>query len=381
MIRYAMMGAILLCTACQRSGPPPVSNAHAETRTAGMVILPPDSPRLRELGLSTVELRQFPAAEVVAPGKLEVNPHRVSRVLLPASGRVRKVLVGLGDAVVEGQPLLLLESHEAAEALAQWRQAQAQLNQARAALAKAEKDLERARDLYEHRAAPLKDVLAAERDLTEARAAVEQAEAAVAGARHRLDLLGVDPARAQTEIAVRAPISGKVLEVSVAPGEYRSDTGTPVMMIADLSTLWVTSQVPESSIRLIEVGERVEIELTAFPGEIFEGRVRHIADVVDPQSRTVKVQAELDNRRGRLRPEMFGTIRHTHGWRSLPAAPATAIVRAGDQAWAYVERGPGRFERVPVECGETRNGMVAILAGLKAGDRVVSRGAALLSGF
>jgi cobalt-zinc-cadmium efflux system membrane fusion protein len=78
---------------------------------------------------------------------------------------------------------------------------------------------------------------------------------------------------------------------------------------------------------------------------------------------------------------MFGTIRHTHGWRSLPAAPATAIVRAGDQAWAYVERGPGRFERVPVECGETRNGMVAILSGLKAGERVVSRGAALLSGF
>jgi len=381
MIRYAMIGAILLCTACQRSGPPPVSNAHAETRTAGMVILPPDSPRLRELGLSTVELRQFPVAEVVAPGKVELNPNRISRVLAPLVGRIRQVLVHLGDAVQEGQPVVIIESREVGDALAAHLQVKAQLNQARSLLAKAEKDLARLRDLYEHRAVALKEVLAAETELAQAQAGVEQAQAAAEEARHRLDLLGVDPAHHTHEITVRAPISGKVLEIAVAPGEYRTDLAAPLMTIADLSTLWVTSQVPESSIRLIEVGERVEIELTAFPGEIFEGRVRRIADVVDPQSRTVKVQAELDNRRGRLRPEMFGTIRHTHGWRSLPAAPATAIVRAGDQAWAYVERGPGRFERVPVECGETRNGMVAILAGLKAGDRVVSRGAALLSGF
>jgi cobalt-zinc-cadmium efflux system membrane fusion protein len=381
MIRYAMIGAILLCMACQRSGPPPVSNAHAETRTAGMVILPPDSPRLRELGLSTVELRQFPVAEVVAPGKVELNPNRISRVLAPLVGRIRQVLVRLGDAVQEGQPVVIIESREVGDALAAHLQAKAQLNQARSLLAKAEKDLARLRDLYEHRAVALKEVLAAETELAQAQAGVEQAQAAAEEARHRLDLLGVDPAHHTHEITVRAPISGKVLEIAVAPGEYRTDLAAPLMTIADLSTLWVTSQVPESSIRLIEVGERVEIELTAFPGEIFEGRVRRIADVVDPQSRTVKVQAELDNHRGRLRPEMFGTIRHTHGWRSLPAAPATAIVRAGDQAWAYVERGPGRFERVPVECGETRNGMVAILAGLKAGDRVVSRGAALLSGF
>jgi len=381
MIRYAVVCLTLLCAACRRSDPPPASDSRAEATATGIVAIAPDSPRLRELGLTTVELKPFPVAEVVAPGKLEVNPNLVSRVLLPVSGRVRKVLVGLGDAVEEGQPLLLLESHEVAEVLAEWRQAQAQLNQARAAVVKAEKDLERARDLYEHRAAPLKDVLAAERELADARAAIEQAEATLAGARHRLDLLGVDPARPQTEIAVRAPISGRVTEISVAPGEFRSDTGTPVMMIADLRTLWVSSQVPESQIRLIEVGERLEIELTAFPGEVFEGRVRRIADMVDPQSRTVKVHAELDNRRGRLRPEMFGTIRHTHGWRSLPAVPATAIIRAGEQTWVYVERGPGRFERLPVELGETRNGMVAVLSGLQAGDRVVSRGAALLSGF
>lgn len=381
MKRRMAVALALLCAGCSRPGGSPDSRPATGENPMGWVTFAPDSPHLRELRVESVTLKEFPVAEVVAPGKLELNPNRVSRVLLPAPGRVRRVLVGLGDAVREGQPLVVLESREAAEALAAWRQVQAQLRQARASLAKAEKDLERLRDLYHHRAAALKDVLAAENELAQARAAVEQAEASAAEARHRLDLLGVDPDRPVAEIAVRAPISGKVLEVSVAPGEHRTDTASPLMVIADLSTLWATSHVPENQIRLIHLGERVEVELTAFPGEIFQGRVRRIADTVDPQSRTVKVQAELANPHGRLRPEMFCTIRHTHAWRPMPAVPASAIVRAGEQTWVFAERAPGRFERVLVECGEVRDGMVAVLAGLKVGDRVVSRGAALLAAY
>lgn len=380
-VALALVALVLWCAGCNRPAGSPGDRPAARENEKGWISFTPDAPQLRELRIESVTQKEFPVAEVVAPGKLEVNPNRVSRLLLPAPGRVRRVLVGLGDAVREGQPLVVLESREAAELLAAWRQAQAQLRQAQANLAKAEKDLERLRDLYQHRAAALKDVLAAENDLAQARAAVEQAEAAAGEVRHRLDLLGVDPGHPVAEITVRAPISGKVLEIAVAPGEYHTETGTPLMVIADLSTLWATSQVPENQIRLIHIGERVEIELTAFPGEIFQGRVRRIADLVDPQSRTVKVQAEIENPHGRFRPEMFCTIRHTHAWRPLPVVPASAVVRAGEQTWVFAERAPGRFERVLIECGEVRNGMVAVLAGLKPGDRVVGRGAALLAAF
>ena len=61
--------------------------------------------------------------------------------------------------------------------------------------------------------------------------------------------------------------------------------------------------------------------LAAFPGETFRGRVTRIADTVDPQTRTIKVRAEMDNARGRLRPEMFGTIRHTDSVRTVPVVP------------------------------------------------------------
>lgn len=371
---------LIFALGCSAPHPQRHETNDARPQTSGLVSLPPDSPKLKQLRIQSVAVKEFPLDEVVAPGKVELNPNRISRVLPPLPGRVRQVLVRLGDAVQEGQPLLTIESREVGDALSAYLGAQAQLRQARAVAGKAEKDLVRLRDLYEHRAAALKDVIAAETELAQARASVEQAEAVAEEARHRLEMLGVDPARHTHEVVVRAPIAGKVLEISVAPGEYRNDTSAPLMTVADLSTVWVSSQVPESSIRLIHLGERIQIELAAFPGEIFEGRVRRIADLVDPQTRTVKVQAELDNRAGRLRPEMFGAIRHSHGRRTLPVVPAAALVRSDNETWVYREQSPGVFERVRVQCGESRNGLVPVFSGLRPADRVVAEGAVLLAG-
>jgi len=379
-----MMLALLLggCRRVQESAPAASADpSSALTLDQNRIVLPADSPKLRQIRIAPVELKEISLEEVTAAGKLEANPNRISRVVMPVAGRIRQVLVRLGDSVVEGQPVLTIESPEASAATRAHRQAQAQLRQAQSAQAKAEKDLSRVRDLHEHRAAALKDVLSAENDLAQAQSAVDQAQAGVEEALRRLQMLGLGPGAEAREVAAPAPISGKILEIAVAPGEYRNDTSASLMTIADLSTVWVTSNVPESSIRLIQPGERLEIELAAYPGEVFEGRVKRIADTVDPQTRTVKVQAELENRRGRLRPEMFGKIRHSHGSRALPVVPASAVVQGEGGASVFVERHSGEFERIQVRAGETRNGLIPILSGLKAGDRVVVDGAILLKAY
>ncbi|MDP2997082.1 MAG: efflux RND transporter periplasmic adaptor subunit [Bryobacterales bacterium] len=375
-----LLSVLVLPTGCRRADTPVADSARAEQplRERDEIVLPPDSPKLKRIRTLTVAAAEYPADELIAPGKVEANPNRISRVLAPVSGRVRHVAAGLGDAVSEGQVLLTMESAEAGTSFSIQTQAQAHLRKARAALSKAEKDLARVRDLYEHRAAALKEVAGAENDLTQAQAEVEDAEAELQSARYRIEALGLKPESPTREVAVRAPIAGKVLEISVAPGEYRNDTNAPLMTIADLSTVWVTSEVPENSLRLITLGERVQIELAAYPGEVFQGRVRRIADMLDPQTRTVKVQAELDNRAGRLRPEMFGRIRHSHGTRSLPAVPETAVLEGSGTRTVLVERGLGRFAPTTVKTGEARNGMVPVLEGLKAGERVVVDGAILL---
>src|SRR4029077_13204252 len=140
-----------------------------------------------------------------------------------------------------------------------------------------------------------KDALSAESALAQAKAALEQAQAAREQALRRVTGLGLTPGDFPQEVVLRSPLAGKVLELSVVPGEFRNDTSASLMTIADLSTVWVTSQVPESSIRLVQVGERIQISLVAYPGETSYGRVSQIADTVDPQTRTVKVHAEMEN--------------------------------------------------------------------------------------
>src|SRR5581483_2065110 len=125
---------------------------------------------------------------------------------------------------------------------------------------------DRANDLFGHNAVAKKDVLTAENALAQSKAAVEQAQAAIDQAERRLVILGLKPGAFGQKVTVPAPISGKVLEMAVASGEYRNDTNAAVMTIADLSTVWVSSDVPESQIRFIDVGERIDVTLAAFPG-------------------------------------------------------------------------------------------------------------------
>jgi cobalt-zinc-cadmium efflux system membrane fusion protein len=346
-----------------------------------MITIPANSPQLRQLRSEAVRIALVPKDEIVAPGRIVFDVGRVSRVLLPTTGRIDRVLVRLGEAVVSGQPLLELDSPDAESAIAECRQAEAVLSQARATLTKAQADYERIGDLLEHKAVARKDLLAAENELAQARAALEQANAALAHFRRRLEILGLRPGEAGQKVTVRATLAGKVIDLAVTEGEYRSDTSTSLMTVADLSTVWVTSEIPENSIRFVEVGERVQVELVAFPGEVFDARVTRIADTVDPKTRTIQVQAELKNAQGRLRPEMFGRIRHSHAPQSLPVVPAQAIVRGALGSFVFVERGPGIFERIMVQTGEPAGGAIPVLQGLKPGDRVVVVGAMLLAGM
>src|SRR4051812_34950383 len=153
--------------------PPPVGEQRLPD---GTVVIPADSPKLKEIKTSVAEVAQVPVDEVVSPGKIEANPNLVSHVMLPVAGRVSTVLVRIGDSVKRGQPLLTLESPDADAAESTYRQSQASLTQAKANLNKAQADYDRASDLFDHNAVAKKDVLTAENGLVQAKAAVEQAE-------------------------------------------------------------------------------------------------------------------------------------------------------------------------------------------------------------
>jgi cobalt-zinc-cadmium efflux system membrane fusion protein len=372
---------MLAVAGCGRQEAASENPAAATSADTVEIRLPPDSPQLKRLRMEEVRAERVALEEVVVPGKIETKPARLSRIALPVAGRVKQVMVTIGDAVGEAQPVLALDSPDAGAALSAYRQAEARVMQARAAQAKAEADLSRIKDLFENRAVAQKEVISAETALAQSRSDLVQADAALEEAQKKLQIFGLQSDQPVQEILVRAPVSGKVLDIGVVAGEYRNDTSAPVMTIADLSTVFMTADVPEDRIRFIRPGEQVEISLNAYPGEVFHGRVERISDTVDPQTRTIKVRAELQNPAGRLRPEMFGEIRHKQGFRNVPVVPVGAVIQGDRRNIVYRENAPGVFEAVEVTFGPRDGDRVPILSGLRPGDRVVVDGAMLLRNY
>jgi len=357
-----------------------------------MIVIPPDSPRLAQIRVEQVEATEVRTGEITAPGKVDANPNRISRVALPVAGRIVRVNVKLGDSVAAGQPLLAVESPDADAAESVFLQSQAAVTQANAALtqanvalAKAKADNDRIADLFEHDATARKEVLNAEAVLKQAKASVEQANAGVEQAkaareqaRKRLRMLGLKEGEVRQQVMVRSPLAGKVLELTVVAGEYRNDTAAPVMTIADLRTVWVISDVPENSIRFVKVGEPVDITLDAYPSETFRGRVGRLSDTLDPKTRTIKAMIDLDNTSGRLRPEMFGRITLSAATSHEPAVPIGAVVQDGARSIVCVQQAPGKFQWREVKTGNRSGNLIAITEGLSPGERVVTDGAFLL---
>jgi cobalt-zinc-cadmium efflux system membrane fusion protein len=393
MRRLLLLGLILVllagCEGKQKAASTPAPTPQAPP---GIVIIPPDSPKLAQIHVEPLQLANLPVGEVTMPGKVEANPNRISRVLLPVPGRVTQVMVKLGDSVKAGQPILVIESPEANDASANYAQseslitqANATLTQANVTMAKAKADYDRAAALFEREAVAQKEMLNTKSEYELSKAAAEQAAAAVEHAKvargqalKRLQLLGLQPGEAKPQVVVRAPLAGKVLEISVVAGEYRNDTTAPVMTIADLRTVWVTSDVPENSLRLVKVSGKVDILFDAYPGEEFRGRVARVADMLDPKTRTIKVMIELDNSRGHFKPEMFGRIRHLEAARKTPALPVGAIIQDGGKNIVYVEHSKGRFEAHEVVTGHRSGDLVTIVSGVQPGERVVVDGVMLL---
>src|SRR5262250_162069 len=383
-----MLAAML--AGCGRAEAPAAATAAPSVHADGpsVVTLPADSPQLKQIRVETVQLADMPTGELVAPARVVPNPNRISRLLPQVQGRVTRVMAQLGDQVEQGQPLVELDSPDSDAAIASFLQAGATERQAEATLAKAQTDATRANDLYEHRAIAEKEVVAARNDLAQATEGLEAARALREQAKRKLELLGLTTRSARQPVLVRAPISGKVIEINVAPGEYRgavsshSDTTTaPLMTIADLQTVWVSADIPEPALRLVHVGERVSITFISLPDETFTGTVNRIGDVLDPQTRTFKVQVELPNPQGRLHPEMFGSLQLLGPRQPTPVVPATAVVQEYGHTLVFLERGPGQFERRQISTGVQVGAMVAVARGLDGGDRVVTDGAVLLKGL
>jgi Cu(I)/Ag(I) efflux system membrane fusion protein len=174
-----------------------------------------------------------------------------------------------------------------------------------------------------------------------------------------------------------SPIHGTVIAKQITEGMY-VDEGMQIYQVADLSKVWAYIDVYENDLRFVHTGENVAIIAEAYPGETFNGRIVFIDPVVDPQTRAVRVRAELPNPHGKLKPQMYvrGTIRI-----SVPDAlvvPTSAVLTTGKRTVVWVETQPNTFQPRDVETGARTDSLTQIISGLSAGDNVAASGGYLI---
>lgn len=212
--------------------------------------------------------------------------------------------------------------------------------------------------------------------------AVSGAEDLVAAARRRLELWGLttqqidgiaSSPKPQIDLPIYSPANGIVTERKVTEGQYVS-AGESLYTLSDLSTVWVKAELYQPDIATIRIGQPAEISWDALNG-ITHGRVAFVNPMVNPQTRTASVRIQVPNSKMRLRPGMFVNVKFAMpGGNDMLAVPRSAVVDTGTRKIVYVSTGNGNFDGREVRLGQPSDQYYPVLAGLRAGDRVVTQG-------
>ncbi len=333
------------------------------------------------------------AHTVVAPGRIAFNAERMAHVGSAVSGRVGEIKVVLGDQVKKGDVLLVVDSPELGEAQSDYLMKRTTIATAQSAVDVARSAFERAQALYkESKGIALAEVQRREAEFKAAQGALLGAQATVTAAENRLHLLGMtQDAVAQLEktgeidpkYKVRAPLDGQVVEREATLGELVRPDREALLILADMTTVWVVADVAEAKLDDVAIGSRARIQLTSRKETPLEGAVSYISPALDPSTRTAKVRIEVKNGHG-LRPGMFAQVRvssaSTNAEDQVLAVPdeAVATVEGAPAVFVPVEGEEGTFARRAVRVGPVTGGMVPILSGIEEGQRVVVSGTFIL---
>ena len=348
----------------------------------------PTPEQLAQLRIQPVSTGSDPLT-LNATGTISVDEDHSTPVVLPYSGQVGEVLVQAGQRVTRGQPLLKIASPDFVEARNTLFSAAAARATADAQLSIAQENEKRQAAIYQTAGGALKDFRQAENDLVAARSNERSADAALGAARDKLSLLGKSPdevrrleaagevAGIYSQTTYHAPVGGTIASRDVAPGQYVSAGGDkPVMVIADLTHVWLVAQVSEGDAASVHLGDPVDVTTPAYPGRIFHAVIDNIGASLDPQTHRLPVRATVANPDEALKPEMFASfsIRGVHAT-SATLVPASAVIHEGDSARVWVVGKDGLLVARPVVVSDSANGLVSISAGLHPGERVVTAGA------
>jgi RND family efflux transporter MFP subunit len=305
--------------------------------------------RLQAIGVKTavVEMQSL-NDELRVPGNVDVNEQQLAYIQTRFSGWIQKVFANATYQYVrKGQPLFTIYSPELVSTEQEYllaKQNQSAFSQDMHGTASREGDwlLQAAADRLRQFDVPQREILALEQS-----------------------------GKVQHDIEIDSPVSGYITERNALPNQYVQGD-SKLYAIADLSTAWVYANVSQTDIGRLKPGNSATVTVDAYPGRRFIGRIDQILPQVDPMTRTVRVRLVFSNPGVVLKPGMYVNVSIGVPLGRQLIVPSSAVLQAGTRQIAFIDHGQGYLEPRVIEVGPRVDDHVAVLKGLRLGERVVS---------
>jgi membrane fusion protein, heavy metal efflux system len=358
----------------------PLAGCHPGTQTAetplpriegGKVALLEGSPQMASVLAETAQ----PCERSISHfnGRLVWDDDVTVRIFTPFAGRVIKIPAEAGQAVTANEPLAMIASPD-------YGQAQADARKAASDFVLAQRTFNRVRELFEHGAAPQKDLNSAEADLARALSEVQRTAA-------RLAFYGGNTNSIDQVYQLKSPLAGIVVEKNINPGqEVRPDQMlanapqffSPLFVITDPTRLWIQLDMAEQDLPHLKPGQTIAVHARAFPTHTFSGKIVVVSDFLDPATRTIKVRGVVENPERLLKAEMFVNVDLLGDGQSGMDISLKAVFLKGEKHYVFLEEGRGQFARREIKVGPEHEGKILVLDGIQPGQRVVTDGCLLL---
>jgi len=317
---------------------------------------------MRYIAFDTVRKQQV-IDKLNLTGKVTFDENEVVRIYPFVGGKIQTLDVDLGDYVKKGQTLAVIHSFETADYASQLIQAESNVEVAR-------KGADAAKSAYNNGLISEKDYISGQNDLKKALGELDRI-------RNILSLTGDESGKNYT---IKAPVSGYIVEKNANKKmEFRSDNQTNLFTIANLDKVYVIANVFESDIKKIEEGYTARVTTISYPDKIFPGKIDKIYNVIDPDTKVMKVRIKLDNPDLMLKPEMFANIEVVYpDDKILNYIPSSAVIFDKNTNFVVVYHRRDSVENRQVHIYKSIGGNTYITDGLREGETIISRKALLV---
>ena len=340
--------------------------------SAGFFTVPPD--QLAHLKTAQVAKTSWEVA-IHTTGTVDWDQDHTTQAITQVNGPIARILVDVGTPVQKDQPLLYVSSPDVANAIAVYRKAR---NRERFN----KTIIDRMKEMLDRGAVATKDYESSVADYNDAATDVQNSlqPLRIFGiTAQEIDHAEQQGASINTELAVRSPISGVVVQKLISPGMLIQAGQTVCFQVSDTSTVWVQGHIFDRDLPSIRIGDRVEETNPSF-NRNFSGTIAYIGSFVDPNTRTTPVRIVTANPGGLLKKYMFvDAVVRTSTQNNILVVPVAAVLRDDkNETIVYVQAEPGKFAQRSVATGPQQNGLVAITSGLQEGETIVRDGSLFL---